>query len=669
MKLKKSLSVLLASLLVASGAAVAASALEPHGTGIKCRNWLTNDPNYTFSESYMGSVWYENFSALELGPNQRNNILSIAISQLGYHEGDVGDYSGKGTSGGNCIEYARLLIPHYNNNAYEWCACFVNWCLNQAHVDYASSEIGCWKWVQELKTMKMFENSAAYRGTYTPQPADMIFFNWDNVNTGSSHIGYVLYTTEDRVYTIEGNADNNVTVRSYALNDPCVIGYGTPPYEEGDVPTTDHSYKNGMPRGEYVVNANGLSLMTTPDSTGRVARVPLGSRVTLLGVEGDYAHVFYGEKEGYILKKNLYLMAETSGEDTLSYDANGGGAAPADQAVPYGTPAAVTDAVPTLEGDTFLGWSLTPHNYKVDVKAGDTLTLQGNTTLYAVWEKHSLTLATEALAAGKAAEFERPDAMNNTGALQMGSSEVAEFLDATGGNTKVEVVDADGAWGGKALSLQSTQKTTELHVLFKYAELCNRLQLAPTSPDTVDYVILRVKNVSLYNVATEVFFGCYHDTEVSAKGLLTSTDGWQYLVLDMTEAASFEGELESMRIDWSGAADGAGNTMLLDAIYFAANEAQRDAVLTDGYIYPAQPVVEPPETEPETESEAVPESETTGETSPESETATVIETLVDSDTSAETTSDKGGCTSLAGAVGVTLLTVMGGALMLAKKKE
>ncbi len=661
--MKKALSVILASLLVGSSATLAASALEPHGTGIKCRNWLTNDPNYTFSEAYMESVWYENFSALELGANQRNNILAIAISQLGYHEGDEGDFSGKGTSGGNSIEYARLLIPHYNNNAYEWCACFVNWCLNQAHIDYASSEIGCWKWVVELKAMKMFEDSAAYKGTYTPLPADMIFFNWNNVNTGSGHIGYVLYTTEDRVFTIEGNADNNVTVRSYALDDPCIIGYGTPPYDEGDVPTVDHSYKDGMPRGQYVVNATGLSLLNAPASSGRVTRVALGSRVTLLSEDGEYAHVLYGDKEGYILKNNLYLMAEVHGEDTLTYDANGGAGAPEAQAVPYDTPAVISDTVPTLEGDTFLGWTTQPNNYKVDFKAGDTITLQGNATLYAVWEKRSLTLATEALAKGDAAEFERPESITNTGALWMGSSEILDFLDTTSGDTKAEIVDAEGAWGGKALSLQSTQKSSDPYVFFKYADLCGKLQMAPTSPDTVEYVILRVKNVSLYNTAWELFTDCGNGYGKSVTGLVGSDEDWQYLVLDMTRAEGFAGEIQQFRLDWTKASDAAGNTLLLDGIYFAASEAQRDAVVEGKYIYPVQPIVLPPETEPETEPVTQPETE------PETESETEAQIPVVSETVAETQPADSGCASLVGIGSVAVLVTLGGAWMSTKKKD
>ena len=350
MTCKKLLAILLAALLLAAVAAPAVSALEPHGTGIPMRNWLKNDPDYQFSDAYKTSVWYENFTSLELTSNDRNNILRIAVSQLGYHEGDSAkDFDGMNKNGSsNYIEYARLLVPHYNDNAYEWCACFVNWCLNQARYDKASSEIGCWKWVGELKTMKMWQDSAAYKGTYTPKPADMIFFNWNNTNTGSGHIGYVLYTTDTHVFTIEGNADNNVTVRSYALNNPCVIGYGTPPYDEGDEPTIDWSYKDGMLRGTYVVNSYSAALKKSPGGKGRICTVPAGSAVTLHEVvDGKFARVTYGDKEGYMETNILWLMTPATGEDTLTFDGNGGEKAPEAAKVTVNTTYTIPEAAPT----------------------------------------------------------------------------------------------------------------------------------------------------------------------------------------------------------------------------------------------------------------------------------------------------------------------------------
>lgn len=647
MNLKKLTAIALASILLVSAAVPVASALTPHGTGILCRNWLKNDPDYQFSDAYKTSVWYENFTSLELTSNDRNNILRIAVSQLGYHEGDSAkDFDGMNKSGSsNYIEYARLLVPHYNDNAYEWCACFVNWCLNQARFDKASSEIGCWKWVGELKTMKMWQDSAAYKGTYTPKPADMIFFNWDGKNTGSGHIGYVLYTTETHVFTIEGNADNNVTVRSYKLNDPCVIGYGTPPYNEGDEPTIDWSYKDGMLRGTYVVNSYNAALKKAPGATGRICSVPAGSAVTLHEVDGDYARITYGDKDGYLLKSLLFLMTPATGEDTLTFDGNGGENTPEAAKVTVNTTYTLPEATPTLEGDTFLGWSLIPYNTVPDYKAGDSLTLTGDTTLYAVWEKHSAELAAAAFAEGKAPLLTRPESITNSSALLLGT--LTDLSALTGKDTEIKTVTDDPL--GKVISLTSTAQSDDPYITLDYAALMQSLRLAPVTADKAAYAVLKVKNVSLNNTAVDL---SVNGSDKAVTVLLEDGNDWQYLVFDLTEAG-FAGELTSLRIDWEKAANEAGNTMLLADIFFVSTEEQVDALTHGQYIFPVQPVMEP-----ETEAPSDPSAD---------ENADPSDTR--SDTETPTEKPVGGCKASVGMTAATILAACAAFVALRKRED
>ena len=650
MKLKKTLAAILAGLLLTSASATTVAALEPFGHGLPMRKWLTNDPNYRFSDAYKTSVWYENFTDLALTDNERNNVLRIAVSQLGYHEGNsAADFDGMNTSGsGNYIEYARLLIPHYNDNAYEWCACFVNWCLNQAHFDKASSEIGCWKWVGELKDMDMWQDSAAYRGAYTPKPADFIFFNWNHAETGnraSGHIGYVLYTTDTHVFTIEGNADNNVTVRSYELDDPCVIGYGTPPYDEGDEPTLDYAYAEGMPRGQYVVNSYNAALKEAPGATGRVCTVPAGAQVTLHEVEGDYARVTYGDREGYLPRGCLYLLIPAVGEDTLTFDANGGEGAPEAVTVPIGEVAILADGAPTLEGDTFLGWSTVPYNVKVDFRPGESVTLTGDTTLYAVWEKRSLELAQQAAAEGLAPEYERPDSIQNSGALLMGTLDPSLFTDC--GDTEVRTAEDEAA--GKVLSFVSTAASSDPFVTLPYGALMDTLRLAPVDGVEVRFVILRVKDVSMNNLAMELLF---NGNTCKATALLALSEDWQYAVFDLTDAG-FDGELSSLRIDWEKAADEAGNTMLLSEIYFASSEAVRDAILEGKYVYPPQELLAP-ETESATDAPTEP----------------VTPSVTEKDTDPETKAPEAGCSATLGlSAPAGLLVACAAFVILGRKKD
>ena len=495
--------------------------------------------------------------------------------------------------------------------------------------------------------MDMWQDSAAYNGTYTPKPADFIFFNWNNVNTGSGHIGYVLYTTDTHVFTIEGNADNNVTVRSYALDNPCVIGYGTPPYDEGDEPTVDYSYKDGMLRGTYVVNSYTAALKKAPDATGRICSVPAGSAVTLHEVDGDFARVTYGDKEGYLPTNILWLMTPATGEDTLTFDANGGESAPEAAKVTVNTAYTIPEAAPTLEGDTFLGWTLTPYNAVPDYKAGDTLTLTGDTTLYAVWEKHSTELADAAFAEGKAPIYSRPESIQNSAALLLGS--LSDLSVLTGNDTDIQTV-TDGDHG-QALSLVSTAESADPYVTLDYTALTESLRLAPVTADKAVYAVLKVKNVSMNNTALEL--SC-NGAEEKVTVLLADGNDWQYVVVELAEAG-LAGELTSLRIDWEKAANEAGNTMYLADIYFVSTEEQVEALTAGQYIFPVQPILEP-------ETEAPTEESTDSETAPEDDTAAETDTT-------ETQAQAGGCNAILGMASVGILAACAAMVALRKRED
>ena len=641
MKLKKTLAALLTGLLICTAGTVTASALEPHGTGIKMRKWLVNNPDYEFSSEYKTSVWYENFTTLELGQNDRNNVLRIAVSQLGYHEGNSpADFDGMNPNGtSNYIEYARLLTPNWNNNSYDWCACFVNWCLNQARFDKASSEISCGNWITELKGMNMWKASAAYGGTYVPQPADFIFFDWDKNNQWSDHIGFVLYTTSTHVHTIEGNAEDQVMVRSYELDDPRVMGYGTPPYETGGEATLDYSYSTGMPQGLYVVGSKTANL-TDRLGNNPFCPVPTGSAVRLHAVKGNYVLVSYQDLRGYLPKSCLYLMSQ---EFTLTYDANGGRQAPEARHVARGQTATVSDEQPTLDGDRFLGWSLIPYNLKVNYRAGDSITPTKNTVLYAVWETYSEELALQARAQGLIPEYERPDTTRNSRAILLGSLANTDlFTDC--GDTQVALVKDDEA--GQVLSFTSTAESRDPYVVLPYGALCRSLRLTPAKGDEIAYLILRVKDVSMKNVALEI---TCNGGAVTAESLLNGQKDWQYAVFNLTDSGMTEA-LETLRINWQGASAEAGETMLISDVFLTSSEAAKDAVLAGKYVYPIQKLSEsiedptPSDQDPARTEEPVTTSAPEDVTRPSVDSADAGETTENSATETQPTDD--GCHSI-----------------------
>lgn len=76
-----------------------------------------------------------------------------------------------------------------------------------------------------------------------------------------------------------------------------------------------------------------------------------------------------------VWKKNTY---------TISYNANGGSGAPGNQTGQYQATVTLSSTVPTREGYDFKGWG-TSASGSVSYPAGGNLTLNNNTTLYAVW--------------------------------------------------------------------------------------------------------------------------------------------------------------------------------------------------------------------------------------------------------------------------------------------
>ena len=67
---------------------------------------------------------------------------------------------------------------------------------------------------------------------YTPQPGDVIFFNWDS-DPVVEHVGIVEKVEDGYVYSIEGNVRNMwVKERKLKLHSSLIYGYGVPNYSE-----------------------------------------------------------------------------------------------------------------------------------------------------------------------------------------------------------------------------------------------------------------------------------------------------------------------------------------------------------------------------------------------------------------------------------------------------
>ena len=158
--------------------------------------------------------------------NQRMDIISVAMTQLGYEEKYEND-----TKYGDWFGYPGSA----------WCAMFVSWCARQA-------EIPAYVLTQHAWAHPNSFDVPYYRGTeYTPQPGDLFF-------TGDfGHMGLVLYVEGEFFYCVEGNAKyhdytvpNDPTVDSYhVMTNKRLISahyFGVPAYGGGD---SEHTYVKG----------------------------------------------------------------------------------------------------------------------------------------------------------------------------------------------------------------------------------------------------------------------------------------------------------------------------------------------------------------------------------------------------------------------------------------
>ena len=162
--------------------------------------------------------------------NQIEDIIGVAMTQVGYKEGNSSSQLGGTVAGsGNYTKYGAW----YGINPGAWCAMFVSWCANQAGIStsiipkHASCDVGM-TW---FKNNGRWQYSRAFGGSYTPKRGDIIYFgnNPNNLND-STHVAIVTGVDSSKVYTVEGNSGDACKQRQYAVGSSNIYGYGIPAY-------------------------------------------------------------------------------------------------------------------------------------------------------------------------------------------------------------------------------------------------------------------------------------------------------------------------------------------------------------------------------------------------------------------------------------------------------
>ncbi len=125
------------------------------------------------------------------------------------------------------------------------------------------------------------------------------------------------------------------------------------------------------------------------------------------------AAYFYDENGELVQGKVSDLVQVVTTVYTISYNANGGKGAPSEQMKGFGTTLILSNVMPTREGYTFVGWSISASSTSAAYQAGGCYTGNSDTTLYAVWKKNAYTISFNANG-GTCATLHKSVFYNNT---------------------------------------------------------------------------------------------------------------------------------------------------------------------------------------------------------------------------------------------------------------
>lgn len=163
------------------------------------------------SINYGGGLTMTDLSGVQFVNGTRTanqDVINLALSQVGQMGG-------------------QPYWSYYGfSSRVEWCACFVHWCMRQtpsatSHFPTTNNNAGA-------RTLRNWFVDAGQFGdkNYTNLVAgDCIFFDWEPDGL-TDHVGLVIGTDGNKVYTVEGNSGDAVKIKSYPIGSSVIDGYG-----------------------------------------------------------------------------------------------------------------------------------------------------------------------------------------------------------------------------------------------------------------------------------------------------------------------------------------------------------------------------------------------------------------------------------------------------------
>lgn len=177
-------------------------------------------PQVDFSPEYMSSKYYRLLQEVTLTGNYREDLISVASSQIGYCEGnEPNQLDGAYAGNKDYTEYGRYM----NSNGTAWCSEFASWCARVAGVPTSILKSSRGASVNAYGAPYYDWSQTVYAGGgYTPRPGDLALFAWTGTSPTAEYLSHtaIVYSVEAEgntvtITVIDGNSGGLVRMHDY----------------------------------------------------------------------------------------------------------------------------------------------------------------------------------------------------------------------------------------------------------------------------------------------------------------------------------------------------------------------------------------------------------------------------------------------------------------------
>lgn len=169
--------------------------------------------------------WWRMFADMELSGNWSEDLIKVALSQVGYTESELNYVAEDPWHPKGYTRYGAWYGIPYG----DWCAMFISFCLYYAEIPDSAVPYACHclDWVTQLRERGLYRN---WDEGYEPKPGDFVFFDFD-MDEKPEHVGIIRDIDREKgwLFTIEGNRYDYVEEFVLTMDDYSIIGYGILP--------------------------------------------------------------------------------------------------------------------------------------------------------------------------------------------------------------------------------------------------------------------------------------------------------------------------------------------------------------------------------------------------------------------------------------------------------